>query len=99
MASWRACIACPLRALNILGPVAGRVLLPVGSFSRARLCVYYKPITHSRAPPSRWACPSANPCLRHAVCRECDSDLQARPSIAQRRCPICRCAREVMMLD
>ena len=38
MALWRACIACPLRALNSLGPVAGRVPLPSGSFSLHVLC-------------------------------------------------------------
>ena len=38
MALWRACIACPLRALNSLGPVAGRVPLPSGSFRLHVLC-------------------------------------------------------------
>ena len=38
MALWRACIACPPRALNSLGPVAGRVPLPSGSFSLHVLC-------------------------------------------------------------
>ena len=57
------------------------------------------PDPQSRAPPGRWACPMDNPCLKHAVCRECDSHLQARPSRAQQRCPICRSARGVVMLD
>ena len=39
MALWRACIACPLRALNSLGPVAGRVPLPSGSLSPSLSCV------------------------------------------------------------
>ena len=52
----------------------------------------------SRAPTGRWDCPSANPRLRHALCRECDAAIQARPPPLS-RCPICRADRMVLMAD
>ena len=45
MALWRACIACPPRALDSLGPAAGRVPLPSGSFRLHVFVLFYKPIT------------------------------------------------------
>ena len=54
------------------------------------------PAPEARAPPGRWACPSANVRLRHAVCRGCDADIQSRQ---QSKCPICRSDRVVTMHD
>ena len=45
MALWRARIACPPRALDSLGPAAGRVPLPSGSFRLHVFVLFYKPIT------------------------------------------------------
>ena len=42
---------------------------------------------HSRAPPRRWHCP-------HAVCRDCDAEVQ---HAANTKCPLCRAHRRVHM--